>query len=117
MTVAGVALASIGATFALVAAVGLLRLPDVLSRLHAATKATTLGTIGLLSGTALLIPAADVAVKVAVAIAFQILTAPIAAHVIGRATYRTGVPHQADIDELAEGPEDGATTDPTGPSG
>lgn len=108
MTVVGVVLASIGATFALIAAIGLLRLPDVLSRLHAATKATTLGTVGLLSGTALLVPAADVAVKVAVAIVFQILTAPIAAHVIGRATYRTDdVPHRADIDELAERSDDG----------
>lgn len=117
MTVVGVVLASIGATFALIAAVGLLRLPDVLSRLHAATKATTLGTVGLLSGTAILVPAADVAVKVAVAIAFQILTAPIAAHVIGRATYRTGVPHRADVDELAERSEDGPTADPSGDPG
>lgn len=102
MTLLGTALATIGAAFALIAAVGLLRLPDVLSRLHAATKATSLGTVGLLTGTALLIPAADVAGKVVLAIAFQLLTAPVAAHVIGRATYRTEVPHHAEIDELAD---------------
>lgn len=101
MTVAGSILASVGAVFALIAAIGLLRLPDVLSRLHAATKATTLGTLGLLSGTALLIPATDVIIKVVLAIAFQILTAPVAAHVIGRAAYRTDVPHRAETDELA----------------
>lgn len=112
MIVIGVALATIGAAFALIAAIGLLRLPDVLSRLHASTKATTLGTAGVLFGTALVIPAADVAVKVVLAVAFQILTAPIAAHVIGRATYRTDVPHRAEIDELAESSDETSTGDP-----
>lgn len=111
MTIAGVALATIGAAFALIAAIGLLRLPDVLSRLHASTKATTLGTAGLLLGTALIIPATDVAVKVALAVTFQILTAPIAAHVIGRAIYRTDVPHRAEIDELAEWSDETYTED------
>lgn len=106
MTVVGATLATVGAAFTLVAAVGLLRLPDVLSRLHAATKASTLGTIGLLLGTALLLPAVDVAVKVVLAISFQLLTAPVAAHVIGRAAYHTEVPHHAETDELARSFDD-----------
>lgn len=106
MTIVGAVLASVGAIFVLIAAVGLLRLPDVLSRLHAATKAMTLGTIGLLSGVVLLVPGVEVAVKLGLAVVFQILTAPISAHVIGRATYRTGIPHRAEIDELAEALEE-----------
>lgn len=110
MTAVGAAAATLGAVFALVAAVGLVRMPDVFSRLHAATKASTLGVAGLLVGTAFLAPSLEVVVKVVIAIAFQILTVPVAAHAIGRAAYRSGVPYHAEIDELAGPPVDGHTS-------
>lgn len=83
----------VGAAFAVIAAIGVLRLPDVLIRMHASTKAGTLG-----SGLILLAVAIHwgdelgVTIKVIAAIIFLIVTAPVGAHMIGRAAYRTGVP-------------------------
>ncbi len=101
MTVAGTFVATLGALLTLLAAIGILRLPDLFARLHAATKASSLGIACLMAGTALLLPAVDVALKVLVAAIFQFLTAPVAAHVIGRAAYRVGVPRHTVTDELA----------------
>ena len=81
-----------GSFFALVSGIGLLRLPDLFTRMHAATKAGTLG-VGLLM-VALALDAGDLGVttKSLAIIAFLLLTAPVAAHVIGRAAYFDGVP-------------------------
>jgi multicomponent Na+:H+ antiporter subunit G len=79
-----------GVALALVAAIGLVRLPDVLSRMHAATKPATLGLLLITVGAALRMPAAGDAVKLLLVAAFQFLTAPVAAHMIGRAAYRSG---------------------------
>jgi multicomponent Na+:H+ antiporter subunit G len=97
------ALILLGSAFTLAAAVGVLRFPDVLSRMHAATKPQTLGIVLVLSGAALrLRDSVDVWMLLLV-IGFQLLTAPSAAHLIGRLSYRTG--HvRADLlhlDELA----------------
>ncbi|MBI2131838.1 MAG: monovalent cation/H(+) antiporter subunit G [Candidatus Tectomicrobia bacterium] len=80
----------IGAFFMLVAGVGLIRLPDVYSRMHAATKATTFGMGGILSAVILFFQAAHVATHAILAIFFLFLTAPVAAHLIARAAYRKG---------------------------
>ena len=79
-----------GVFLALVAAVGLVRLPDVLSRMHAATKPATLGLLLITVGAALRMQDAGDAVKLLLVAAFQFLTAPVAAHMIGRAAYRSG---------------------------
>jgi multicomponent Na+:H+ antiporter subunit G len=92
MRVAGNVLVQVGAGFLLLAAVGLLRLPDVFARMHAATKAASLGLACILAGTALLIPSPVAVLKIVLAIIFQFATAPVAAHAIGRAAYRAGVP-------------------------
>jgi multicomponent Na+:H+ antiporter subunit G len=93
-----------GATFALLAAIGVLRMPDVFTRMQASTKASTLGLGCLLIGTA--IQLADVASIVrAISIgAFVMLTSPVAAHVIARASYLTDVPLWAGttVDERRE---------------
>lgn len=79
-----------GATLSLVAAIGLLRFPDVLSRMHAATKPQVLGLVLLLLGVGLrLRNGIDVTTLLLVA-AFQLTTAPVAAHMLGRAAYRLG---------------------------
>ncbi|MCA1802031.1 MAG: monovalent cation/H(+) antiporter subunit G [Rhodothermaceae bacterium] len=80
-----------GALFTLVAAVGVYRLPDILMKMHASTKAGTLGA-GLIL-VALMITFDDIGVvtRALATIIFLVLTAPIAAHLIGRAAYVSGV--------------------------
>ncbi len=78
-----------GAGFTLVAAIGILRLPDLLTRMHASTKAGTLGSILVLAALAVFIAEGPVVAKVVATILFLLLTAPIAAHMIGRAYVRT----------------------------
>lgn len=92
MRIAGNVMVGVGAGLLLLASVGLFRLPDVFARMHAGTKAASLGLAFVLAGTALLAPGAASTIKLALAILFQFATAPVAAHVIGRAAYRTGVP-------------------------
>jgi multicomponent Na+:H+ antiporter subunit G len=81
-----------GASFALLASIGVLRMPDVFTRMQTSTKASTLGVGCLLVGTALQF--ADVAsiARVASIGAFVMLTSPVAAHVIARAAYVAEVP-------------------------
>ena len=94
----------VGAAFTVIAALGIIRLPDLYSRSHAASKAGTLG-----SGLALLAMAlqADDAATVTRAIAgvvFFLLTAPVAAHLLARAAYCAGYDLWAEsvIDEMPE---------------
>ena len=81
-----------GGFFLFVAGLGILRLPDVLIRMHASTKAGTLG-VGLVFGAAALYfrNTADAAIAV-LTIVFLLVTAPVAAHAIARAAYRMSVP-------------------------
>lgn len=81
-----------GSAFTALAALGILRMPDVYNRLHAATKAGTLGVGLTLAAVAVHFGEAGVILRVVAAILFLCLTAPVAGHVIGRAAYRTGVP-------------------------
>ena len=74
----------------LVASVGLVRLPDVYCRMHAATKATTFGMGGILLGASLIFQSAAVTTQALLAIFFLFLTAPVAAHLISRAAYKRG---------------------------
>ena len=81
-----------GATLALLAAVGVLRMPDLFTRMQASTKAATLGLGCLLAGLALSLPELSVIIRAGTIAAFVMLTTPVAAHVIARAAYLTGVP-------------------------
>lgn len=78
-----------GSTLVLIAAIGMIRFPDLLSRLHAATKPQVLGIILMMNGLALSLASWQVAWKVVPVIIFQLVTAPVAAHMVGRAGYRT----------------------------
>ncbi|MFC0096047.1 monovalent cation/H(+) antiporter subunit G [Micromonospora marina] len=92
-----------GATLGLVAGIGLVRFPNVLDRIHTATKPQVLGVLLLLAGLALrLRTPSDLGMLVLVAI-FQLSTAPVAAQMIGRAAYRSGRVDRTllDADELA----------------
>lgn len=92
-----------GGLFAFAAALGLLRLPDVLIRMHASTKAGTLGCGLILVAVAVHFGETGVTARALAAIVFLMLTAPVAAHMIGRAAYRTGAPlwKGTVVDELA----------------
>jgi multicomponent Na+:H+ antiporter subunit G len=79
-----------GALFVFVAALGIVRLPDLLMRMHAATKAGTLGAGLLLIAVAVSAPETSVVARALATIVFLLLTAPIAAHLIARAAYHTG---------------------------
>lgn len=81
----------VGSLFCLVAAVGMLRLPDTLIRMHAATKAGTLGTGFILAAEAVAAQDLGTTIRAVAAIVFLLLTAPVAAHLIGRAAYHRGI--------------------------
>ncbi|HKL89411.1 MAG TPA: monovalent cation/H(+) antiporter subunit G [Salinibacter sp.] len=76
-----------GTAFMLVAAIGLLRLPDLYTRMHAVTKAGTLGVGLILLSAAVAFGDVSVATRSLVALLFVLLTAPVSAHMIGRAGY------------------------------
>lgn len=79
----------VGALMSLAAAVGLLRFPDLLSRMHAATKPQVLGLFLLLAAIGLQMRTWWVWPVLLVAWIFQLLTVPVSAHMVGRAGYRT----------------------------
>ncbi|MBI9115842.1 monovalent cation/H(+) antiporter subunit G [Sanguibacter suaedae] len=79
-----------GSFLALAAGVGVVRFPDLLSRMHAGTKPQVLGLILLLAGEALRVRSVQVLGMLVLVVVFQLLTAPVAAHMVGRAGYRTG---------------------------
>jgi len=81
-----------GTVFALLAAVGLLRMPDVFTRMQASTKASTLGLACLLIGAAVQMADFAAFIRLACIGAFVLLTTPVAGHVIARASYFAGVP-------------------------
>ena len=88
---------------ALVAGIGLVRFPDALTRLHAATKPQVLGLVFVVIALALQSRSWTALIMLVPIVVFQMLTAPIAAHMVGRAAYRNGSV-DADItpiDELA----------------
>ena len=94
----------VGAFFALVAVIGLWRLPDIYTRSHAASKTGTLGS-GLVL-IALAVHAGDVAItsRALAGVVFFLLTAPIAAHLLARAAYAVGYPlsDNSVMDDLAQ---------------
>lgn len=79
----------VGALMSLAAAVGLLRFPDLLSRMHAATKPQVLGLFLLLAAIGLQVRSWWVWPVLLVAWIFQLLTVPVSAHMVGRSGYRT----------------------------
>jgi multicomponent Na+:H+ antiporter subunit G len=99
----------LGALLALIAAIGVLRFPDVLTRMHAATKPQVLGLLLVLLGLGLrLRDPSSVGILMLVALS-QLVTSPIATHMVGRASFRAGQVRQdlLVVDELSEALEGG----------
>lgn len=85
-------LISLGTLFILLAAVGILRMPDLFLRISVTTKAATLGVGLILIGMTLYFSNVSIGTRAIAIILFLLLTAPIGAHLIGRASYFVGVP-------------------------
>lgn len=81
----------IGTVFMLVASLGVLRMPDLFLRMSASTKAATLGSGSILLAVAVHFASTGVTARAIATIVFLLLTAPVAAHMLGRAGYFTGV--------------------------
>lgn len=97
-----------GAVFMFLAALGVARLPDLYIRMHAATKSGTLGVTCAILAVALHFGDFAIAVRASLIVVFIFLTAPVAAHLVGRAAYRVGVPlwKRSVVDEWRGGPQD-----------
>lgn len=108
----------VGAAWSLLAAVGVCRFDDVYARMHASTKSTTLGVLLTLLGSAMVLGGGDGA-KLLLAGLLLFFTAPIGAHLVGRAVHRSN-PSQVRIDTVdelrtaEEAAEDQASRDPHG---
>jgi multicomponent Na+:H+ antiporter subunit G len=111
-----------GSFLCLTAGLGLVRFPDVLNRMHAATKPQVLGVLLVMTGAVIRLVGQPIVWMLVLVGVFQLLTAPVSAHLVSRVAYRRrhvrrdlllvdelGVPGppQADAraDEPAEGPE------------
>ena len=79
-----------GALFSLIASVGIIRLKDFYMRMHAASKAATLGSGLLLLALALHSGQLDVVTRAIAGVVFFLLTAPVSAHLLATAAYRVG---------------------------
>jgi multicomponent Na+:H+ antiporter subunit G len=100
--VAGGLLLVTGTAFLLFGGLGLVRMPDVYNRIQAGTKATTLGTLLSLAGTACLNP--DWGLKLLLIGLFLLFTNPLSSQVLARAAHRRGAPQAAAtlVDRLQE---------------
>ena len=104
LDVVGAVCVMLGAFLCLAAAVGLARFPDVLSRMHAATKPQTLGLIFVVTGVELSLRSWAAFGTVLLIAALQFMTAPVAAHLVSRTVYRSNQVRRdlLDRDDLAD---------------
>lgn len=93
-----------GAALSLIAGIGLLRFPNLLSRMHAGAKPQVLGVVLMAVGAGLQLGWAPGLGILFLTVAFQFLGAPVAAHLVGRAAHRTGQvpPESLAVDELVD---------------
>jgi multicomponent Na+:H+ antiporter subunit G len=97
-----------GAAFVLLAALGLWRFDDLYSRIHAATKAITLGVLLVVAAAALRMETTADVLKLALAALLQLISAPVAGHMLGRAAHNAGtdIPARLKMDHLGEDQEE-----------
>lgn len=107
----------LGGALSLAAGIGLLRFPDALSRLHAGTKPQILGLVFVVAAIAIDARSWATLLALTPVVLFQMLTAPVAAHMVGRAGYRTGNfrPELLATDELAAAVERASEDDERSP--
>jgi multicomponent Na+:H+ antiporter subunit G len=107
MTVIVALLVVLGAAFAFIAALGVLRMPDFYMRMHAATKAGSFGALLLLLAAALYFQSLRASITAIAVIVFFYATTPVAAQTLAESAYRRGVKlwDRSLIDRLKESGE------------
>jgi multicomponent Na+:H+ antiporter subunit G len=108
----------LGAFLSFAAGVGLIRFPDAIARMHATTKPQILGLIFILLAIALQEHRLSTTLMLVTLLLFQMMTAPISAHMIGRAGYRNGVVAEGSllVDELGRAIERAQDEEPESPA-
>ena len=108
----------VGPALVLLAALGLVRLPDLYTRMHASTKPATLGVSLVVLALALHAGELGIGIRALLIVLFFLLTAPVAAHRLAHAAYRVGVPRWAGTvrDDLRDAQEAAAAADAVDPS-
>ncbi len=87
MNIVGGIFIVVGALFTMIGGIGVVRFGDLMSRVHAAAKAPTLGLLLVAIGAAIEIGSAEAIVTLALVVVLQLLTSPVATHVLARASY------------------------------
>lgn len=102
-TISGVLMLA-GAAFVFLAAVGILRLPDVFTRMSASAKAVTFGMLCLLAAAVVRFHDLSITTRAFLVILLFFLKSPVASHMLARAAYRTGAPlwKRTIVDEMAQ---------------
>ncbi len=101
LNIAGYILIVLGITLFVISAIGLLRMPDTISRMHAATKSSTLGSVLVLIGASCHAP--QLWFKLLLLGFFILLTNPLSASILARSTYlRHGFLNKSGIDDLGD---------------
>jgi multicomponent Na+:H+ antiporter subunit G len=111
-----------GCALSLAAAVGILRLPDLLSRMHALTKPQTLGLLLVVTGLALRLRDLPSVGMLLLVVLFQFTTTPVAGHMLSRAGFRAGLVRRDlllvdDLSETLQGQGRSPGPDPDPPDG
>ncbi len=109
----------LGAVFCLTAGLGLIRFPDVLTRMHAGTKPQVLGLLLSVLGAAIRLGGWAVVGPLLLVMVFQVITAPVGAHMVSRVAYRRRHVRSdlLQVDELAQATEGGGGPAPGEPTG
>lgn len=104
MDVASAVMLLAGSVFALIAAIGVVRLPDLLSRMHAATKPQVIGLMLVVTGLALRLREPSVLGILFLVVALQMGTSVVSSHMVARASFRSGLLRRdlLVVDELSE---------------
>lgn len=102
LTILAAVIVVLGSLFTLLATIGILRLPDLYTRMHAASKAGAIGAGLIMVAIALVAQDTAVTIRSVFGIVFILLTTPVAAHLLARAAYRAGLrPHSITrLDEM-----------------
>jgi len=97
-----------GALFSFASVLGIIRFPDIYTRIHAGTKALSGGALLILAGASIIAPTWQMAGKFMLVAAFLLATNPVASHAIARASYKHGFkPGKTLIDEYQGGGREG----------
>lgn len=119
LDIVGAILVTAGAVFSLAGALGLVRFPDTMTRMHAATKPSVFGLMLVLTGVAFEIREPAVWGLVLLTFLLQVMTAPVSGHLVSRAAHRSGGwdGEHAVVDELARDQEAGEVRPNDAPEG